>query len=175
MHFPCFTALTLFLDQSLSRDSDRSYHNRVCQGTLRQLLGCARQNDGEGGKILNALQFPMPEEGLGHHRCSTDSVAWRATKGRSGSSEYESPPLADIRWGLAATKGAVHWWHIDSDGFATYIDVVAGYKWWIVAKEKDTGLSLGHTSIFSADYQLEEPNNGLWDVEAILLEPGTRL
>ena len=159
----------------MAQDSSHSYNNRVCQGTLQQLLSCALQNDGEGGKILNALQFPMPEEGLGHHRFSTDSIAWRATKGRRGSSDGESPPLADIRWGLAATKGAVHWWHVDSDGFCTFIDVIAGYKWWIVAKEKDSGQSFGHTALFSGDYQLEEPNNKLWSVEAILLEAGSRL
>ena len=139
------------------------------------MLRSARQNDGEGGKILNALQFPRPEEGLGHHRFSTDSVAWRATKGRRGSSDAEAPPLADVRWGLAATKGAVHWWHIDSDGFGTYLDVVTGKKWWIVAKEKNNAPTFGSTSLFLGEYELEEPNVDLWDLEAILLQPGTRL
>jgi hypothetical protein len=133
------------------------------------------RNDGEGGKILNALQFPMPEEGLGHHRFSSDSIAWRATKGRRDSTDGDFPPLADIRWGLAATKGAVHWWHIDSDGFATFIDVITGYKWWIVAREKNAAPRFGNVNLFSDNYELEEPNNDLWHVEAILLEPGTRL
>jgi len=117
----------------------------------------------------------MPEEGLGHHRFSTDSAAWRATKGRRESADSEAPPVADIRWGLAATKGAVHWWHIDSDGFGTYLDVITGCKWWIVAKQKDKAPAFGSTSLFLGRYELEEPNTDLWDLEAILLQPGTRL
>ena len=117
----------------------------------------------------------MPEEGLGHYWFSTDSAAWRATEGRRESSDAEAPPLADVRWGLAATKGAVHWWHVDSDRFGTYLDIITGNKWWIVAKEKDNGLTFGSTSLFLSTYQLEEPNTDLWNVKAILLEPGTRL
>jgi hypothetical protein len=126
----------------------------------------------------------MPEEGLGRHRFSSDSTAWRATKGRGGSTDGDFPPLADIRWGLAATKGAIHWWHIDSDGFATFIDVITGYKWWIVARERDSYVAsgqkdatprFGNVNLFLDSYQLEEPNDDLWNIEAILLEPGTRL
>ena len=165
-----------FSDQSVGQDpAKHSYDNRVKQGTLQQLLRCAKQNHGEGGKILNALHFPMPEEGLGHHLFSTDSVAWRATKGRRESADGELPPLADIRWGLAATTGAVHWWHIDSDGFGTYLDVITGHKWWIIAKQKDKAPTFGSTTLFLGEYQLEEPNTDLWDIEAILLQPGMRL
>ena len=141
--------------------------------------------NGRGGKVLNALHFPMPEEGLGANPFSTDSVAWCGTKGWQDCNNLELPPTADIRWGLAATAGALHWWHIDSDGFGTYIDVKTGMKWWIVARPKQATLqSLCHddfaqfarTDIFmSSNYQMEKPCTSMWDLEAVLLTPGTRL
>ena len=173
-----------YSDQSRGLDgSGGSYQNRVLQGTLQQVLECSQFEGTVGGKILNALQFPMPEEGLGTNPFSTDSVAWRGTKGWRDCDEMVLPPTADIRWGLAATTGALHWWHIDSDGFGTYIDVKAGMKWWIVARPKDsTRLShqdftqFARTDIFmTSDYRMEEPCKSMWNLEAVLLTPGTRL
>jgi hypothetical protein len=149
------------------------------------LLECSQKENGRGGKILNALQFPMPEEGLGANPFSTDSVAWCGTKGWRDCNDLELPPTADIRWGLAATAGALHWWHIDSDGFGTYIDVKTGMKWWIVARPKQATLQrlchedyaqFARTDLFStSDFQLEDPCTSVWDVEAVLLTPGSRL
>jgi len=87
---------------------------------------------------------------------------------------------------LAATTGALHWWHIDSDGFGTYIDVKTGLKWWIVAKPKKTisfqGSShydfseFASTDLFTqSEYEVEAPSTSIWDLEAVLLSPGTRL
>lgn len=84
-------------------------------------------------------------------------------------------PAPHLRWGLCATKGASHLWHIDSNGFGTFIDVKTGQKLWIMAHPKE-GRTFADITLFLGDgYQLEEPNEGLWDLEAILLEPGTRM
>jgi len=177
--------LTDIPDQSRGVDEFGSYGVRVLQGTLQQLLDCSQMEGGKG-KILNALQFPMPEQGLGENPFATDSVAWCGTKGWPDCGEAVLPPTSDIRWGLAATTGAVHWWHIDSDGFGTYIDVKAGMKWWIVAKPK-AHISLrgssqhdfsefGSIDLFTRpDYKMEDPNTSMWDLEAVVLTPGTRL
>jgi hypothetical protein len=53
--------------------------------------------EGKGGKILNALQFPMPEEGLGLFPFSSESAAWRGTKGWPDCNDLVLPPTADIR------------------------------------------------------------------------------
>src|SRR5271169_4001099 len=159
-----------------------SYNNHTLQGTLQQLLDSSKIEtiDGKGGKILNALNFPMPEEGLGWNPFLSDSAAWRGTKGWPDCNKLQLPPMADIRWGLAATTGALHWWHIDSDGFGTYIDVKTGSKWWIVAKPKRNE-SLNPLPLFDfyqfadinmftrPEYELEEPCSSLWDLEAVLL------
>lgn len=83
-------------------------------------------------------------------------------------------PVASTRWGLAATSGAHHLWHIDCDGFGTYIDTQAGAKWWIIARPKDS-LHFSQTTLFTESYDLGTPNLDKWDTEAVLLRPGSRL
>jgi hypothetical protein len=149
--------------------------NRLRQGTVRSLLVSSQ----EDGKILNALHFPMPEQGLGMWPFSTDSAAWRATKGEIGCAQDEVPPLADIRWGIAATTGALSWLHLDSNGFGTYIDTKAGLKWWIVLRRKGDEHRFESISevgyFFDGEYREDEPNEEKWDLEAVLLPPRTRL
>jgi len=89
-------------------------------------------------------------------------------------------PVPDIRWGLCATKGAWHGFHIDSDGFGTFIDVRTGKKWWIVARPWKKGMAglrdFADVNIFmNESYDPDKPGEELWALEAILLEPGTRL
>lgn len=150
-----------------------SYNDCCRRGTLRNILESS-QND---GKILNALNFPMPEQGLDSFSFSTDSAAWNGTKGAANCGGDKGLPLGDIRWGIAATTGALHWWHLDSDGFGTYIDTRAGLKWWILARRKVHNLeSFGEINTFVSDrYDMEQPNSDSWDLEAVILSPNTRL
>jgi hypothetical protein len=110
---------------------------------------------------------------------STDSAAWKCTKGAAGFTPAQAPPLADFRWGLAATTGAISWWHVDSNGFGTYVDTKAGLKWWIVARRKGRGHSFESFSevetFFGRGYEVDQPNLEKWDLEAVVLPPGTRL
>lgn len=110
---------------------------------------------------------------------STDSTAWKCTKGAAGFEQEKAPPLGDLRWGLAATAGALSWWHIDSDGFGTYVDTRAGLKWWIVARRKGHGHMFESFSevdtFFKGKYEIDEPNQERWDLEAVVLPPRTRL
>jgi hypothetical protein len=121
----------------------------------------------------------MPEQGMGMLPFSTDSAAWKATKGAVGCGQEEAPPLADFRWGLAATTGALSWLHMDSNGFGTYVDTKAGRKWWIILRRKGHGHNFESYSevkaFFSGKYQVDEPNFDEWDLEAVILSPGTRL
>ena len=131
------------------------------------------------GKILNALNFPMPEQGLNSFSFSTDAAAWNGTKGTADCGDDKALPLANIRWGIAATTGALHWWHLDCEGFGTYVDTRAGLKWWIVGRRKGTEHnfeSFGEIdTFFSKRYDMEQPNLDLWDLEAMILPPNTRL
>ena len=165
------------LDQSVGRDpkSKEYTDNRLRLGTVRSLLRSSEEN----GKILNGLYFPMPEQGMGMFPFSTDSAAWKCTKGAAGCAQEQAPPLADLRWGLAATAGSISWWHLDSVGFGTYVDTKAGMKWWIVARRKGHGHRFESISevdtFFGTGYDMDKPNLERWDLEAVALPPGTRL
>jgi hypothetical protein len=144
------------------------------KGTVRSLLGCSQT----GGKILNTLHLPMPERGLGDFKFSTDSAAWTCTKGAANCSAEQVPPLADIRWGFAATAGALHWWRLASNGFGSYFDVKAGLQWCIVGRpgHGHEFESFSDVSTFLAGrYSEKEPNVKHWVLEAVILPPCTRL
>jgi hypothetical protein len=117
---------------------------------------------------------------MGRWPFSTDSAAWKATKGMLSCSTENNPPMADFRWGLAATTGALSWIHLDSNGLGTYIDLRAGKKVWIVLKRKgDNFRNFESCSdaepFFSGVHNVDEPNVKYWDLEAVVLAPGTRL
>jgi hypothetical protein len=120
----------------------------------------------------------MPERAMGAFPLSTDSAAWNITKGTSGCRSEQQPPIGDIRWGLASTAGAISWFHIDSNGYATYLDARGGKKYVIIGRRKlDQGSleSFSEVDIFLNNFEMDEPNEGRWDLEAVVLPPGTRL
>ena len=129
------------------------------------------------GKILNALEFPMsylpsdnaPPEGL-----DSDVQAFRNTAGMQYCWASEAFPFSSMRWGLAATANAYHTFHLDCDGFVTYVKVHTGAKWWIVACPKE-GVSLTDTTLFTGDYHVDETDMKTFNYEVILLQPGMEL
>lgn len=129
------------------------------------------------GRILNALEFPGPGNAKNPDvQLSSDTVAWDQTQElkpfcKKATSEK---PLSDIRWGLAATAGAITNWHIDTNGFCTYIDVQEGAKWWVVAQERKEGPSFASTNLYTK-FDPQEVNLNLWEVHAVYLTPGDRL
>ncbi|KAK2464090.1 hypothetical protein APHAL10511_003892 [Amanita phalloides] len=92
---------------------------------------------------------------------------------RKDSNDSERPNY-DIRWGLAATAGAISYWHVDANGFGTYIDVQTGKKWWVIAREKRGEQSFASKNQYST-FDPQEINSNLWEVHAVMLSPGDRL
>jgi hypothetical protein len=132
------------------------------------------------GKILNALDFPLPLSGHPPLSLSSDMVAWRATALMDGCDQEF--PESVTRWGLAATAGAYSSFHIDTDGLATYVDCVnqQGSKWWLLVGPKDSqdfsGLA-NYEKIFGFHNGSTAKTDvlGNFQIEAVLLTPGTRL
>jgi hypothetical protein len=83
-------------------------------------------------------------------------------------------PVMDCRWGLAITDGAFHLWHIDCDGFGTYIDMQAGSKWWVLASPKEP-FDFLDISFLTEAFQLDSDNGEVCRLEAVLLTPGSCL
>ncbi|KAF8224205.1 hypothetical protein L208DRAFT_1312881 [Tricholoma matsutake] len=83
--------------------------------------------------------------------------------------------MASTRWVLVATSGAHHLWHIDCNGFCTYIDTQTGMKWWIVAKPKPGSMHFSDAMLFTEEYNISAANLAKWDLEAVLLCPGSQM
>lgn len=165
--------LTREVDQSMPLDEDRNQIIRV--GTLHDLLKHAASPT---GNALNALDFPMHQASMTPTSYSSDAHALLQTVQNPKLDSIERFPVGDFRWGLAATSGAFHPFHIDSNGLATYVTPLTGTKWWIVARPinntdfsvfEDINLLLGKT------FDINGNGSGLFCLEAILLKPGTTL
>ncbi|KAK2459345.1 hypothetical protein APHAL10511_008638 [Amanita phalloides] len=158
-------------DLSIEPDED-GLACRVKTGTLRSMFLHAKHPQ---GRILNGLEFPYPsgckEPDL---QLSSDTVAWVHTMQRPLCKRESEKPMNDIRWGLAATAGAITNWHIDSNGFGTYVDVQTGKKWWVIAREKKRGLAFANRRMY-AHFDPQDVNLNLWEVHAVMLSPGDRL
>jgi hypothetical protein len=143
-------------------DSDEAGKSQIITASSDQLLEASAS---DAGKILNALEFPMGTAPVSPTpKFSSDLVAWEIT-GRG-----IPPPIGDIRWGLAATPGARTWFHMDSNGFNTFIDVKCGFKAWLYIYDKN-----GHFKFIDAFKDFDLDDAGDYKIEVILLTPGTRL
>ncbi|KIJ92390.1 hypothetical protein K443DRAFT_135302 [Laccaria amethystina LaAM-08-1] len=162
-------------DQSIS-PSDGNFGTRMRIGTLRQLLESSRHPEGEG-HILNALNFPLSAADTSRDGISSDLTAWVAMENTAWCNSSCSPfPTRDVRWGLAGNTGAMHHWHIDSDGFGTFVEPLTGGKLWFAARPLKNQDAFSETEVFSVEnYDMEGPNEDIFAVEAIHLLPGTRL
>ena len=70
----------------------------------------------------------------------------------------------------------MHHWHIDLDGFGTFVEPLTGGKLWFVARPLENPDAFSETKAFSVEnYDMEGTNEDIFAVEAIHLLPGTRL
>ena len=165
-----------FEDQSRTADDLASIGKKHRQTSLRQLLKYST-TPLASRKTVNALDLPLPE-GLRPAKrlsCASDLDAWIGTRtGVFGSVPY---PYRHMHWGLMAFAGAVHYTHIDADGFGTWVEVKCGYKLWIIARPKNKSKgSFFDINTFVKDFKLgTKPNTARWSYEAVVLGPGTRL
>ena len=125
----------------------------------------------EGSKILNGLNFKNPFAGIQRSPFSSDAHALGVVYNQEGWVK-KAPSIEHLRWNLAATKDAYHDWHIDSDGYGTFVNVMAGSKWWIVARPKN---SLGIDTFNSTSCFIDDASEDKIEAEAILLLPGSQL
>jgi hypothetical protein len=113
-------------------------------------------------------------------RCSyaTDLVAWDYLLGNPHCpTSNTSFPTGHVRWGLAGTAHAVSTLHIDSDGFATFGQVMCGKKLWAVYRPSPT-LPLSNINVFIREdtFELDKiPSKAQFGLEAVVLRPGDLL
>ena len=141
---------------------------RTRVGEVADILKASQSAD---SKILNGLSFQDPWAGIQRTSFSSEAHALGAVYKQEGWIK-KAPSVEHLRWNLAATKDAFHPWHIDSDGYGTFVSVMSGSKWWIVARPKNR-LNIdifNTTSCFLSDEIQDKV-----EAEAILLQPGSQL
>ena len=170
--FTCPKFHQLSLD--LSKENKHDGSSRHVRGTLRDFLHSHLQED--NGMSLNGLDFPMPWLPPFPSTFATDVTAFNATLDMPLCSKKTQFPASSMRWGLAATSGAHHLWHIDCDGFCTCIEVKTGFKLWVLGSPRSNSMD-GFSSIsdFLDKYDIDSVNDETMALEAILLVPGSTL
>ncbi|RXW12837.1 hypothetical protein EST38_g13015 [Candolleomyces aberdarensis] len=152
---------------------DGEFQRRVFTGTLRALhqTSTAPRNK---RKSLNALYLPNPHALLEESPYATDGYAVRRIAVQDKHC-IRKLPTEDIRWSLAATKGAHHYFHIDSRGDGTFNDVVKGQKLWVLAQPKLKKRQTSTKLWTKENLDVTSLDLSQWDVEAVLLTEGSRL
>lgn len=125
-----------------------------------------------GRKVLNTLNLPnfsaLPKE----DKIGLDERIWKAVNFIYGFRQ-ELFPAHSVNWFRVGLSGACQGWHGSSEGFGTFIAILSGMKWLVVARNGKTHEKL--------DFFVETPDfyswsvRSDWDVEGILLTPGTRM
>jgi hypothetical protein len=86
-----------------------------------------------------------------------------------------SLPTHATHFGLAATSGAHHWWHMDSRGDGTMVHVAEGQKAWVLAEPLDPSY-MWSTAVWSVDeVDVRRLNPANWHLEVVVLNAGDRL
>jgi hypothetical protein len=90
-------------------------------------------------------------------------------------------PSDAMTWATASTRGATTWSHIDDHGMGTVIQVMAGYKYWVIHRPKynDQGFPLvdmGSIDAFNdRSWKEGDISDACWEYEGVLLGPGDTL
>ncbi len=113
-----------------------------------------------------------------HSPYATDMVAWDFLLGNPYGGDANTPyPTRHVRWGLAGTAHSVSTLHVDSDGFATYVQVMCGKKLLPVYRPSpDRPLSNINTFLHPDGFQLDKiPAKAKSGLEVMVLRPGDML
>lgn len=143
--------------------------SRIRSATMGQLLEAAQHPD---GNILNGLNFPMHTASLEPYPpYASDLFAWEETAEEPGF-EPKPIPIGHLRWGLAAIGGSWTLYHLDTDGTGAFVDTLTGTKIWFFQRDTEEQWR-NPRATFPSKLKLHE--GGKYPVEAIVLQPGTRL
>lgn len=131
-------------------------------------------------KALNALDFPLTDDPFAPEKFSSDGVSWPWTIGYAFCKRDEHKPISDIRWGLAATSGAFHEFHVDTGGFGTFVAPDCGTKLWVPLTLKDESQGrvfdfLAMTDMFYENFNISLPPPKDWVYDLVVLQSGMKL
>lgn len=154
-------------------DPDFNVIPAVVEGRLQDLLDSV---ENPSGRILNALDLPMCQESTTPTSYSTDTTAWHHTRGYTSCSSLDVFPTPDVRWALAGTDHTFTFFHIDSDGFNTFLKVICGKKLWMFYSEMPEMPLSSRKVYLDEGFQLDRfVDEAKYKIEGILLSAGDML
>lgn len=86
-----------------------------------------------------------------------------------------APPLLHLRWAVAATLDSLSPWRIRSEGTFTYLDIMVGSLWVVVAVQKEGDIDGFASTRLHSCMSSTAPNSELWDMQGIVLVAGNRM
>ncbi|KAK0226818.1 hypothetical protein EDD85DRAFT_958587 [Armillaria nabsnona] len=131
----------------------------------------------EAGCIWNAIDIPLCRPGLSipaFNFVASNVWSWEQTRDVPQQVVSSVFPDTAISWALVSHAGSTSFPHIDAVGALTSPHCLAGRKHWFVIHKcgQPKGMPLSIND-FLHDYDAGELKRDVWDVESVVLEPGT--
>ncbi|TFK63732.1 hypothetical protein BDN72DRAFT_902152 [Pluteus cervinus] len=166
----CLTILRELHDLSVPTSDASNEHYRL--GTL---IDIAENSDlpEDKQRLMNILSIPLGWATATELGLQSDEQARRTHIKNCKLFTDAVKELSGRFWGLAATDGTFHQWHVDANGFATFIDVHAGLKLWIIATPLNPDDLANPT--FTAGFQVYHAMPKNCRIEAVILTAGDGL
>ncbi|KAJ3711794.1 hypothetical protein F5878DRAFT_501248, partial [Lentinula raphanica] len=79
-----------------------------------------------------------------------------------------------LSWGLFATSHALHPFHVDCEGYGTWVMPHTGSKYWVVGVPKKES-DFASTEMFGKKFGVDGHNSQQWSFYGFILEPGDML
>jgi hypothetical protein len=157
----------------IGTDGTRSEEQKTL-GKLDNLLKHVHSSD---GNILGTMQLSAPL--LNRQpppNMASDRHAWINTIGLPYCKRQVSPPFSHITWVAAATGHFLTSWLLGPEGSCTYIDVLVGSIWAVVARPRGgSRYKLFDNHLYCDGFNPSFPNTLLWDMEGVILGAGSRM
>jgi hypothetical protein len=93
---------------------------------------------------------------------------------------HHTLPADKVIWGIASTRNASSWAHMDAQGVGTVIKVITGSKYWVLmtpkqqkrAAKDDGAGNMNSIRAFGPGWSPSGACEALWDHEGVLLREG---
>ncbi|KAG6914699.1 hypothetical protein DXG01_015857 [Tephrocybe rancida] len=145
---------------------------RTCKGTARDLLEATKLNP---PRAVSALHLLLPYDFFPCLPFATDWALWMQVQGKAYCRSWDLYPVPEMRWAIASTACAHHFWHFDANGLGTFLKVETGYKFWYIAIPRNGDFTEFMKPEIMLKLELDKTNEALFDVYLLVLPPGSML
>lgn len=133
-------------------------------GTLKDLLEAKAED-----RSLNLLDCPFYTDYSKPQLWDLHFTAWEHVGTRYPCKTMGGFPMHVARWGLCATTGCTHTWHVDAGGFLSFFTLLTGVKIFAIGVPK-AGHRLSSTRAFE-DFGIDSSNKDKLDIFMVALLP----